>query len=127
MNLKNIRTWHDKLLADEYVQTAGTLRADSESKDGQYEHCCLGVACDLAAPHRWNDHDHDGNESVLSDPAMRWLGVEDRNPKLLIPEHLRRIAGGRDEAPATFLNDTYAFTFTEIAECIKETWPEAFI
>lgn len=57
------------------------------------------------------------------------------NPTLNIPSHLqgRRIvsetnssAATIDKHSATSLNDDFGFTFAEIAECVKFTWPEAF-
>ncbi len=66
------------------------------------------------------------------------------NPYLKVPEHLRdktetsateeELNDAEDLSDyavgesccASSLNDDYGFTFAEIAECVKETWPEAF-
>jgi hypothetical protein len=73
---------------------------------------------------------------VLPHSLARRLGV-DSNPLLAVPERLyaEKIAGNEGihyynkpgtPIPAARLNDDYRFTFVDIADCVRATWPEAF-
>lgn len=143
-NLENIRKWHDALLSGQYQQTIGRLRrttlaeGDAEANAAYpLGHCCLGVACDLAAPDAWGMGSDDfvhgyGSDNVLSPPALEWLDIEQDDPLLKVPEHLREKEEDDPDGDipelsrAITLNDAEGFTFAQIAACIRETWPQAF-
>lgn len=124
-NLVNIKSWHDDLLYGGHIQAKGKL----ETADGGF--CCLGRTCVLAGCRRrlsWSGRiQYDDNSVSLPQRAMDWLGVDDSSPVLKIPTHLQhKKPPSRHEETAYRLNDSFNFTFPEIAECIRETWPEAF-
>lgn len=135
VNLANVRKWHDALLSGKYYQGSGELRS-SES-----HFCCLGVLCDVLEPSRWSRTDlegeilyqHRGGDSQAPSPLlMNESGIPidgkfGRSVILRVPESLRALQGELAEwTPAIRLNDTWRFSFAEIAECIRFTWPEAF-
>jgi hypothetical protein len=130
INLTNIKKWHDALVSGYYEQGTGTLVRDSR-------YCCLGVACHEAIKDgvtvlvEVDDGEEYGFELINRDfsytetdalpPEVRkWLGLSigEADPELLTKE-------GAFVAAAS-LNDDRGYTFTQIAECIVRTWPEAF-
>lgn len=109
-------------------------------------YCCLGVAekCRMdnkgEGPKRWKRIDGKLGIGIpipnfmsaetynLSRYGKIWLGVNESDPQLLIPESLRMKAIDRMVDPttarATTLNDALSFTFAEIAKCFRHTYIE---
>lgn len=134
-NLQNIKAWHDALISGQYQQATQVLRHQVHSFDestGEHtgsvavSYCCLGVACQLTNPSEeaWSEEHEQGE--MLSWSARQWLGINDSDPVLTIPAHLRHLVDGEEESLAHHLNDNAQFSFNQIAACIRETWPEAF-
>ena len=51
MNKEFKAKWLAALRSGEYKQTEGRLRR--QQKDGSWNYCCLGVACDVLKPDGW--------------------------------------------------------------------------
>lgn len=140
---RNRKAWLEALRSGNYKQTKGKLR----SRNGAY--CCLGVACEVAeVPRVWRDKEyHYGDAEVLeamkSDEwhdeasmsdyerydstglpriAREWLGVSEAGPKLAKPVTVRSIFNGVDELEDSLieLNDTYGWSFAQIADAIEK-------
>jgi hypothetical protein len=145
INTEAIIEWVHALESGDYEQTQGSLAALVDTQDGRHwKYCCLGVACVAdnldpthADPDDMDDVADDGryffaDNGTLPEPVSAWLGLGDDNPVLDVPDDLQ----GREpfyqaaeqagrvgpEASATTLNDTYRFTFVEIARCIRFTY-----
>lgn len=101
LNKGNVRKWVKALRSGRYKQIHGQLY----NEEG---YCCLGVACRVAGMRPFGESF--GEESaVLPKRAMRWLGVEDDNPKI-----------GRFAAAT--LNDEKGYSFSQIADAIEKHW-----
>ena len=117
----NAQKWVDALRSGKYTQTRGALRSD-EGNNPKF--CCLGVACDLYAQEvggSWGPMEQRGyvkftdpEDNVASDfltPAVtKWLGLLWDN-------------GGNVKHSLLRLNDSYKYTFAQIADHI-ESQPE---
>lgn len=108
-----IRDWYAALKSGKYKQGHKTMRKDDVF-------CCLGVITDIAEI-----------EPKYKTGAYPWdagivASLIDYNPYLRIPSFLKHRVSDFESRPAAVLNDDYRFTFDEIADCIRATWPEAF-
>jgi hypothetical protein len=141
-----IRGWEAWLRDPNHKQAQGVLHV-KDRDSGEDKYCCLGGLCEVVMQ---LDPDYKGEtwKTVEDRPLVyEFLGEASlipyqlvrkyelafgSNPDLNIPEHLTQKAGwipARNYKPyrsATELNDNYNFTFDEIAECVRETWPLAF-
>lgn len=112
-------TWVTALLNDTYVQGTGVMKRVT---NGKAAYCCMGVACELFA--------HDVlEEDALSNSENRILGLrieakgDDVQHTYLPPELNERLGLiERDNEVLAQLNDTYHFTFKEIALVLQEAW-----
>jgi len=120
---RSIRRWHDALISGQYEQHYQSLANASATA-----FCCLGVLCSVEG-YRFHP-DPEGayiqTAGGREDKSLPYsLAVDGRcYPVLKIPAHLRH--DGLERESAITLNDEYEFTFAELAECIRETWPEAW-
>lgn len=144
--------WADDLMSGNRRQVTGTLArnqtADSPDLPPQWGYCCLGVLSDraeaegvvqshevyfrgdgevTAAPLR-KTYGKNREPSDLPFEVSKWSGL-DANPQLLVPEHLRHKLNRDDETyygsgwvSAVSLNDIFDFSFSEIGECVKNTY-----
>ena len=127
-----IRAWAEDLETTAAPQAKGALC----KKVGQrWGYCCLGRAEVVAGTKTIVDNNvrkifldagfHTSQAGVLTSNTASRIGLD--NPHLRITPALRnKIIDGRSKAYATELNDEFKFTFREIAECIRYTWPKAF-
>lgn len=107
-NKKNIKKWVEALESGKYLQGMAQLRTPrTESYSGKTEYCCLGVAASVGG---FTIKD----EKLLPPRVQKWLGIEEKNPKL-------EKSNGRSSY-ASDLNDVYRLTFPEIAQCIRRTY-----
>lgn len=96
--------------------------------------CCLGGACNVFMEDNGGklrkfrgDSDFlfaDGTDELteeLPKTIAKWFGIN-TIPKLRVPPSLLLKAEGNKSKWATNLNDTYDFTFAEIAQCIRYTY-----
>lgn len=138
---KRIIRWVKDLESDKFPQCRNSLQEwDEDGKPVGY--CCLGVAAiqidgpkprsfddnsmypvpDVSERFGWEPKD-DGEEDggcdwILYIPDELW----DRQP-----DHRKRVMGDRAPmASATSLNDSYLFSFREIAQCVRYTYAELF-
>ena len=128
MNKENMIKWAEALESGKYNQCDGALR---QKEDNKYRYCCLGVAEVLAGSEfnsnnsitYFNDMGHEENEEEYLSPAGKeWLGVDEQNPDLRVPSMLYDDDMCESEyIAASILNDSYEFTFEEIAKCIRHT------
>jgi len=131
--------WANLLEHGSLPQTEGRLHDDAG-------HCCLGVMCEVLNVKRFENTQIDPfgeysygtaygaalcrNRQILPDV------IADKYPQLevfagdillKIPPHLRkRHPSVAERELATELNDSINFSFKEIAECVRYTWPGAF-
>jgi hypothetical protein len=126
-NCENIRKWVTALESDKYKQGRQCLRFGDQF-------CCLGVAADLSlkdgvngewrrdGAFAYGDVDEGGVRSAEAEflpwPAMNWLELDDDCPDL-------RGEDGKFYS-AAWLNDELNYTFAQIAQAIRRTYPEAF-
>lgn len=85
MNKRVKKLWLTALRSGKYKQATGTLRR--EAGDGQYEHCCLGVLCEIHRQHsqkpgKWNDDAYCGESATLPSEVVKWAKLPDNNPML---------------------------------------------
>lgn len=122
-NEENIRKWVDALRSDEFKQGKGALRI---REDGEFFHCCLGVACELYRrenPEAAGDWKQTGEYSTtykildadacLPEAVQEWLGVDHRNPE---------VRYGDDDFPLAVVNDTMRADFERIGTLIEGTY-----
>lgn len=126
-----IRAWAEDLEATRAPQAKGHL---SKKVGQRWGYCCLGRAEMVAGAKFVTDGEVKeflqpdplgGTTELLTTQTASRLGSSD-NPTLRIPRPLRMKAHGHDRCFAAELNDEFEFTFREIAECIRYTWPKAF-
>ena len=108
----NARKWVDALRSGEYQQ--GRAYLVRMSPEG-WQHCCLGVACELAAEsgapvrrEEYPDVVRFNNEgSALPDSVAKWLGLRSRCGHF------------ENDAKALYLENDNGKTFAEIADIIE--------
>lgn len=122
INVKNGRKWVRALRSGEYVQGTAQLRTGGPDA---FKHCCLGVATDLYDPELCNQSACHG---VMPGEVADWLGLTDLDPYLYVGEaeapRGRGLTRTTEEQHASVLNDSWDFTFEQIADAIERTWPE---
>lgn len=135
---RNRKAWLEALRSGEFKQTKGKLR----SRNGAY--CCLGVACEvLEVPKVWDTNEyHYGTEEVLDllkkgeyIDSNKWsdysstglprvaadlLGVDMHEVRLAKPVTLIYQGEERSEDNLIELNDTYGWSFAQIADAIEK-------
>jgi hypothetical protein len=111
--------WVAALRSGEYVQGYNALESDGEF-------CCLGVLCHIANKHGVINRVVEGsgdyityNESWSLPPVeiLSWAGLDETNPNVYAvnPE-----TGNRMLVNLSTVNDTFALSFSEIADLIDE-------
>jgi len=130
VNKQNMILWVKGLRSNRFKQATNAL-AIRRNPDGEWGHCCLGVACEIAIENglpmkvevigdvegsqakTFGKYD---DQSVLPVEVATWLGVSDRNPML-------KTQGEAFHAySAAGLNDTHGYTYEQIAQCIIDTY-----
>lgn len=128
---QNAKLWIETLRSGKFKQGRGHLKVRSEEA-GMYDHCCLGVACELykeaTGDGEWRINDSNYPKFVtpgdpyppntdLPDPVTEWLGLAHRNG---------RFYENGDTSRPNFLsnvNDRPDSSFEEVADII-ESEPE---
>ena len=149
-----IRRWEAALRSGRYNQGVSLLKYEDKSETVRY--CCLGVLCEVGGlVARSCDHfaiypryEFDGStlsppkalvESFagkhISDHADLTLDLPPNIQELVDDvleatpigdDPIARQCGSNGEYTAATLNDTFNLSFSQIADCIRFTWPEAF-
>ena len=103
------RRWTEALRSGRYRQTTGKLRA----LDGGY--CCLGVLCDVVAPHLWDAVNclHSGQFAYPPDHVADAAHLPPNSGA-----HRDRWFVYEGDIALWELNDIRKFTFSEIADVI---------
>lgn len=136
-NKENMLKFIAYLESGKFKQGNGKLRPTNRT------YCCLGVAekCRMAnkgkGPQRWTRSSNGflgvlstGNPGfknetgILSIPGMDWLGIDERNPNLYIPDSLLNKTSEYSYVGAAQLNDNSRLSFEEIAKCFRHTYIE---
>lgn len=97
-------------------------------------YCCLGVACEVAALSGVEDSDYEGSDGAPADSVRRWLGLDELYSTgvtvvLGQDEHgftcivdedsdASRPNRGHESVSLMELNDSYGYTFNDIADVI---------
>lgn len=134
---RNRKAWLEALRSGKFKQTKGKLR----SRNGAY--CCLGVACEvLEVPRVWDSREYQyGTEEVLDlmkdeyiEPS-KWndysstslprvaaalLGVDQHEVRLAKPVTFTHKGEECSEDNLIELNDTYGWSFAQIADAIEK-------
>lgn len=120
------RQWIAALRSGEYVQGRSALK--TTRFDGTVEHCCLGVAEELAgteqlllacpepncAAAHGTHFGPEGEKGILTAQGRAWLGVNTSDPKVTVEEG--------EVVRATELNDSHRWTFEQIADAFEQEW-----
>lgn len=129
VNQERVKLLTDALRSDRFKQGRGTLAR--RRRDGQIEHCCLGVACEIAREnglelavdwHRNNPdiaeyQDQQGNSSMggLPQGVLDWYGFSDP-PRVLVQRVTDDLdVSGLIEHNAYHANDQLRLSFDQIA------------
>lgn len=117
------KAWTQALRSDRFKQGRTALKSRKAMSPEDWEHCCLGVLCEIAieagvevdvAQGKWQTS-FGGEHAYLPDAVREWAGLEDRSPSV-------REGGSRVELVS--LNDGTAtnppHSFVEIADLIHE-------
>lgn len=113
-NKQAIRTWVERLRDPNSKQGRGVLGTSDGNR------CCLGVACDIAVengvipaptPREYGILHYDGESTYLPEKVRKWFGFNFDNPGV-----------GDRGLEATYLNDSLAWTFPQIADAIEKTY-----
>ena len=127
-NIENLTKWVKALRSGEFKQGTGTLR--TVKPHGEPAYCCLGVVCELMRreePERFSWDEGGGSKcyfveqggemerDFLSNAAVKWLGVDDRDPLFVMPS-------GHEQEHASDLNDNRDLSFYGIAKRIAATF-----
>ena len=119
-NRENIDKWIAALRSGEFKQGRGQLLTNY----GGY--CCLGVACEVYRRENggeWIDKEigsgetqkeFKGSAAVLPVEVEDWLGISSHNPMLFDSDN--------EYHSATDLNDSFGYTFDQIADAIERTY-----
>lgn len=125
---ESFKKWIAALRSGKYAQAQHALRNENGF-------CCLGVACDIYDPTRWDkermylDHDIDLPPEVNEEYGFP---LEDADYAFEVSEaEFTKITGlpaEQDMSPLTLisLNDTYGLTFDQIADVMEE-YHERFV
>lgn len=130
-NKANIKAWVDALRSGEFNQAIGVLRRDEPDTDFRGAtldpgHCCLGVACEVAAragvklPDGWQTH------AYLPGAVISWLGLTTMNP-VLSSEGGSYMDSEEFEqtysyVTATLANDSLGWDFAKIADSLEANY-----
>ena len=118
--------WIDALATATYKQGKEVLRNKND------EFCCLGVLCDIYSKETgvgWELSDDvsetmeiEGCISYLPIKVMNWAGLESNAPIVEIEGmgDVIQFVGNEDMIPLTWVNDRLNYTFSQIAELIRE-------
>ena len=120
------KTWSAALRSDRFKQGRGNLKM---LVDGEWQHCCLGVLCDLAVEAGVAVEEKmsstgivsfDGERSFLPWSVADWAGLNTTSPTV--------VDGAEPDRDLVALNDGLSLTvephsFPEIADLI-DTMPE---
>ncbi len=112
MNPDVKKLWVDALKSGDYHQTYGVLR--HPDGQGKFEHCCLGVLCELYAKAgrvEWDGVSRISRSSTLPLAVQSWAGLDLCDPIVDNTGHKGRLV---------YKNDMYKLTFPEIAELIDK-------
>jgi hypothetical protein len=117
-NKENMRAVVAALRTDRFKQGEGHL---AQMYDGQWRHCCLGVACEIAIESGVEvpvvitaTKFFDGSGGHLPIDVQRWLGVGDDNLSVEDEHGLR--------TNAISANDEYGWSFEMIADGLERAY-----
>jgi len=135
-----IRAWYKALKTTRKRQGVGALK-QLNLTNGKNEYCCLGILCEVAGLRGVDTNElglvsvyaFDGRTDTLPDSLAKVIG--NNNPLLRVPKELLNEIGEDPDDEEVYgpffylaanLNDEEGFTFKQIADCVKATWPRAF-
>jgi hypothetical protein len=126
MNRELVEKWVAALRSGDYQQTVGKLGRDY---NGERSYCCLGVLCELAAKEELIPEATVSNDTVFYNhnvtmPPEELDGVLDGEPftwNVKTPEGLRE-EHPRQTISLVDLNDTFYYSFNQIADLIETTY-----
>ncbi|WP_367137955.1 hypothetical protein [Saccharothrix sp. HUAS TT1] len=124
----NFVKWMSALRSGTYSQGRGQLRIpvlDLDYNITGMTYCCLGVACDVVAPHRWNDATEFGPDRKTFLPSAQFMneyfGIPlDQMPQSGNPLVVVNDTGGA--VPVSTLNDLWGYSFPMIADLLEATY-----
>lgn len=138
-NVDMMIKWADALESGNYKQGKESLHPFNEVTM-EYQHCCLGVACELFAKQAgmdrvgqdgWAWGSHTSWKVIPESLSLLMFGHADLgNPDLYVPKELWEFRAAVHEnlawdpnrkVLAAYLNDTWGLTFQQIAQCIRYT------
>ena len=128
INKERVQLWVDALRSGEYRQTRGYLTVQHIVDDETVtEHCCLGVACEVAISNglelsrnsdettvTYGGHEEDQHLPI---EVQQWLGLSGMDPEVT-----RETANGFESTELTACNDTHLMSFSDIADAIEATY-----
>lgn len=108
------RRWVRRLLSGKDRQTRGQLRR--EVSGGKWGYCCLGVACNVYDPKRWESHEY--RYSTRKDKHGYCRGIEDTS----VPERLAKKIRLTERASVFLVraNDDYHWSLKRIGKWIQK-------
>lgn len=144
VNKKNLGKLIAALRDSKNKQVDSVLRGELFDQPGKFGYCCLGLVCKISRVGKFventglfldnkpvedinNENWRDKNSSYLTARAQKWLGVGSSDPCIELPSdtvHKSR-KGPRDysqlpsEVSMTQLNDSWRFTFPQIADMLE--------
>ena len=138
-NVDMMLEWATALESGQYHQGKESLHPFNEAAM-EYEHCCLGVACELFAEQAgmervgkdgWAWGWYTSWKVIPESLSLLMFGHADLgNPDLYVPEELWKFRAAAHEnqewhvdskVPAAYLNDAWGLNFQQIAQCIRYT------
>lgn len=132
-----MKKWINALRSSKFKQGTGTLK--QYNSNGNAQHCCLGVLCELynqemkknkkkTLPEKVYDNDYDfsngysrfaGNKEDLPKDVMKWAGLKNSLGKFYVEDFGNNLCLG--ENSLADLNDT-GKKFKTISNIIEKYW-----
>lgn len=125
------KKWVEALRSGDYLQTQDALQHTKDTDENPAGFCCLGVLCDVAVKEGLDikvvplnggqvlyGSDEDARLGELPRSVMEWAGLTSSDPIVEVPN----LNGDDrvDNESLSALNDTYYFTFDQIADVITK-------
>jgi hypothetical protein len=138
VNEHNVRLVVEALRSGEFPQGFGRLA--NMLSGGKIQYCCLGVMCEVAIRNGVQleitegegARRYDGVEGLLPVRVAQWLELGGKelgmdlsdDPLARLVSPLVSSSAGQQAMELSSLNDTFEWTFNEIADAIEASWLE---